>query len=224
MRKNRQFIDFEELPKRVQHALEIEVEWHSVLVYEIRKGMYGFYILDKYMPTFADFTGLIKSEYAYNNEGFIQKSVQKVIDTTFSGMRCRYFPKGCLSSTSLEIEILDLCLFKFGLGFSIELHCNDYGFIDGEKSKAAPAYVHVLDEDELEIGLLNITGPCPKKISDITEFRPPVIFKKGRRIKVTPLMKHRKNLIRWANNNFMDGLTRWGFAQEMWERIREGKR
>jgi hypothetical protein len=224
MKKNKRLIEFEELPKRLQHALEIEVEWHSVLVYEIEKSMYGFYILDAYMPIFSDFTGLIESEYAHEHDGFIQESVQKIIDTKFKGVRCKYFPKGCLSSASLKIEILDLCLFKFGLGFSIELHDNDYGFLDEEKAKVAPAYVHVLDENELEIGLLNITGPCPKKITDIKEFRPPIIWKGTRRIKKTPLMKHRRNLVKWANNCFEGGNTRWGRAQEMWEIMHEGKR
>jgi hypothetical protein len=224
MKTDKRLIAFEELPKRLQHALEIEVEWHSVLVYEIKKGMYGFYILDEHMPTFSDFTGLIRSEYAHDNDGFIQKTVQKIIDTKFKEMRCKYFPKGCLPNASLEIEILSLCLFKFGLGFSIELHDNDYGFLDEERANVAPAYVHVLDKDELEIGLLNITGPCPKKITDIKEFRPPIIWKGSKRVKTTPLMRHRTNIIKWANNKIIDGPTRWESAQEWWEKMHDGKR
>jgi hypothetical protein len=89
MKKDKDIIHIEELPKNMRHALETLVEWHSVLVYEIKKGMYGFYVLDKYMPSGSDFTGLIESKYV-NMHDYIQKSVQRIIDTKFEGIRCRY--------------------------------------------------------------------------------------------------------------------------------------
>jgi hypothetical protein len=223
MKKNKNYIYFEELPKRLQHALEILVEWHSVLVYEIRKGMYGFYILDKYMPIGADFTDLIESEYV-NAHHFIQKSILEVIETKFKGIRCRYFPKGYFDSEMSEIEIFRLCEFKDGLGFSIELHSNDYGFLNEEKARIAPAYAHVLDENGLEIGLLNISGPCPKKISDIKEFRPPHIPGKVFVMKKTPLLKHRKNIVKWANILVPNGKTNWDEAQNTWKGLRDTHR
>jgi hypothetical protein len=186
--------------------------------------MYGFYILDKYMPTGSDFTGLIESEYV-NVHHFIQKSVLNIIETKFSGIRCRYFPKGYLPTPigALGVEIYRACSLSDGLGFSIELHVNDYGFLDIEKAKIAPAFVHVLDEDELEIGLLNITGPCPKKVSDIKEFRPPHLPGDSEPMKKTPLMKHRKNLVRWANCYYLE--TRcWEWTQDLWSDSRRDSR
>jgi hypothetical protein len=191
-------VEFEELPKRIQHALEVLVEWHSVLVYEIEKCIYGFYVLDEY----------------------IHENISNIIDSKFKGKRCKYFLKGTLPMGSLQIEILDLCKFKEGYGFSIELHDNDYGFLDKED---APAFVHVLDGDELEIGLLNITGPCPKKVSDIKEFRPPHEFASPLPMRHTPLMKHRKNLIKWANLSHIDQ-NRWEWAQEAWNMFHTYKR
>jgi hypothetical protein len=158
--RNKRKIRFEELPKRQQRALELLVEWHRVIVYEIEKKVYGFYVLDKYLPW--------KSESG--------ESVQNVLKTRFKDIRCGYFPKGGLFLEGSQIDVVDLCLLKQGYGFSIEFHSNDYGFLYGEKTKWAPAHLHVLDEDEAEIGLLNITGPCPIKISDIKEFKPPHIF------------------------------------------------
>jgi hypothetical protein len=224
MNEDNNFIYFEELPKKLQHALEILVEWHSVLVYEIKKGMYGFYILDEYMPVGADFTNLVESEYVSSGH-FIQKSVLRIINTKFKNIRCRYFPKGYINPPigTLGIEIYRLCSLSDGMGFSIELHVNDYGFLDEEKSTIAPAYVHVLDEDELEIGLLNITGLCPKKISDIKEFRPPHLIGNSKAIKKTPLMKHRKNLVKWGNYHHKNQRC-WEWAQYLWESSRKDSR
>jgi hypothetical protein len=229
MRKNEDTINptihFKELPRRLQHALQIEVEWHSVLVYEIEKGMYGFYILDEYMPGGSDFTGLIDSEYSYGNDGFIQETIQNVIDTKFKGIRCRYFPKGCLSLSSLQISIAITCPIKLGYGFSIEVHSNDYGFLEEEKAKIAPAYAHVLDVDELEIGLLNITGPCPKRVADINEFRPPHLFGDSDPINITPLMKYRRNLVKWANSLRQDeNYNYWFWSRYIWKMAHENKR
>jgi hypothetical protein len=226
VRKNKKLICFEELPKRLQHALEILVEWHSVLVYEIKKGMYGFYVLDEYMPNGANFTGLIESDYVCRSH-FIQESVLKVINTKFKGIRCRYFPKGYLSMESLRIEVPSLCFYSQGYGFSIELHSNDYGFLDDENAVIAPAYVHVLDEDELEIGLLNITGPCPERVSDIREFRPPHLPGDPDPMKFTPLMKHRKNLVKWANSFTGEGdfrIKTWDWIKHMWISVHKDSR
>jgi hypothetical protein len=223
MKKDKILISIDELPKRLRHALEVLVEWHSVLVYEMEKGKYGFYIIDKYMPNFSDFTGLVESEYV-NDHHFIQKSVLKIIETKFQGIRCRYFPKGGLPHESMQIEMVELCKFKSGLGFSIEIHSNDYGFLTGEEAKFAPAYAHVLDKDELEIGLWNITGPCPKKISDIKEFRPPYEDGYLTPLKRTPLMEHRQNLVKWDNSPRLEEETQWESTQYLWNFIRESKR
>jgi hypothetical protein len=208
-------IQFEELPVRTQHALEILVEWHSVLVYEMRKGEYGFYVLDAYMPNGSNFKGLVESEYVCRSY-FIQETVLKVINTKFKDVRCRYFPKGYLSMESLRIETPPICFFNEGYGFSIEIHSNDYGFLDND---IAPAYAHVLDENELEIGLLNITGPCPKRVTDIKEFRPPHLLGDPDPIKKTPLSFHRKNLVRWANSFTGSEIRqqRWEWVQHVWE-------
>jgi hypothetical protein len=215
MREDEILIEFEELPKRLQHALEVEVEWHSVLVYEIEKGIYGFYIMDEYMPSGSNLAGLIRSEYSHGNDGFIQESIQKIIDTKFKKIRCKYFPKGCLSTESLQVSIVRVCEFRDEFNFSIEIHSSDYGFLDGIESKSAPAYAYVLDKEELEIGLLNITGSCPKKVSDVKEFRPPHKFGYSTSLKVTPLMKHRKNLIKWANS-LRNEETNWKWTQYVW--------
>jgi hypothetical protein len=222
MAKNKRLIKFKELPRRLQHALEVLVEWHSVLVYEIGKSVYGFYVLDEYMPNGANFEGLVESEYVCRSH-FIQKTVLHVINTKFKNTRCRYFPKGYLSSGMLAIEVPCLCFLNEGYGFSIELHSNDYGFLD---SDIAPAYVHVLDEEELEIGLLNITGPSPKRVSDIKEFRPPHLFGDPDPMKRTPLMKHRKNLVKWANSFIDDELriNRWVWVQNNWESTHRTRR
>jgi hypothetical protein len=209
------FIEFDELPKNIQHALEILVEWHSVLVYEIRKNEYGFYILDKYMPNGANFDGLVESDYVCRSY-FIQKTVLKIINTKFKDVRCRYFPKGYLSIGSLGIEIPRVCYFSEGYGFSIEIHSNDYGFIE---NNIVPAYAHVMDENEFEIGLLDISGPCPKKVSDIKEFRPPHLPGDPDPMKITPLTIHRKNLVKWANSfigedKFRTG--RWEWTKNIW--------
>jgi hypothetical protein len=180
--------------------------------------MYGFYVLDEYMPNGANFTGLVESEYVCRSH-FIQKSILRIIKTKFKNTRCRYFPKGYLSLESLRIETIRLCFFNEGYGFSVDLHSNDYGFLDEERSTVAPAYVHVLDNDELEIGLLNIAGPCPKKVSDIKEFRPPHLFGDPDPMKVTPLMKHRRNLIKWANSFTGEGnlkMKMWDWVKHMW--------
>jgi hypothetical protein len=208
------FIEFEELPKNIQHALEVLVEWHSVLVYEMRKGEYGFYVLDEYMPNGANFTGLVESDYVCRSY-FIQKTVLKVINTKFKDVRCRYFPKGYLSMESLRIETPPICFFNEGYGFSIEIHSNDYGFLD---SNIAPAYAHVLDKDEFEIGLLDITGHCPKRVADIKEFRPPHLPGDPDPMKITPLRTHRKNLVKWANSFTGSEIRqqRWEWVQHVW--------
>jgi hypothetical protein len=225
MKKDKTFISFEELPLRTQHALEVLMEWHSVLVYEIKKGMYGFYVLDEYMPFGPDFTGLVENEYVCSGH-FIQKTILNIIKTRFKGIRCRYFPKGYMPEGKLRVEIYQACLLSYGFGFSIEVHTNDYGFLDEERGKIAPAYAHVLDDNELEIGLLNITGPCPKKISDIKEFRPPHGFGDDEPMKITPLMKHRKNIVKWANNiRVVTNKSNWNWIQEVaWESSRRDSR
>jgi hypothetical protein len=117
---------------------------------------------------------------------------------------------------SLGIETPCVCFFNEGYGFSIDIHSNDYGFIDNDM---APAFAYVLDENELEIGLLNITGSCPKKISDIKEFRPPHLPGDPDPMKKTPLMKHRRNLIKWANSVIGEGeekIKRWDWVQSVW--------
>jgi hypothetical protein len=203
-------IEFEELPRILKHALEILVEWHDVIVYEINKGMYGFYILDKrlpYYPPEPTKASLQKTSEEYN-------SILDLLNTKFKDMRCKYFYKGELHSVSMKIEITDLCYLEQGYGFSIETHNNDHGFLYGKESESTPAYVHVLDEDELEIGLLSITGPCPKKISDIKEFRPFNLLD-YKVPKTTPLMKHRRNLIKWANQQG-EFFNKWEWAQEIW--------
>jgi hypothetical protein len=220
MKKDNIFISFEELPRNIQHALEVLMEWHSVLVYEIKEGMYGFYILDEYMPFGPDFTGLVESEYVISGH-FIQETILNIIKTKFKGTRCRYFPKGYMSEGELRIEIYTACLLSYGFGFSIEVHNNDYGFLDEEKGKIAPAYAHVLDKDELEIGLLNITGPCPRKVSDIKEFRPPL----DKPIRKTPLMMHRKDIVKWANRiRIATNKTNWDWIQWAWEKSRRDSR
>jgi hypothetical protein len=161
-KKYKEVIYFEDLPQNIQHSLEILVEWHSVLVYEIKKGVYGFTVLDMYMPTFSNFDGIIESKYE-SIEHHIQKPIQKIIDTQFKGMRCAYFPKGILGSRSMRLSSVVVCDIHNNFSFSIEIHSNDYGFLNGAEAKIAPAYAHVLDENELETGLLNITGGCPKK-------------------------------------------------------------
>jgi hypothetical protein len=221
-RKYKDVIYFEELPKNIRHALEILVEWHSILVYEIRKGIYGFMVLDMYMPRFSNFDGIIESKYESIGH-YIQIPIQKIIDTQFKGMRCGYFPKGVLELTSMRLSAAIVCDIHNGLGFSIEIHSNDYGFLKGGKSKTAPAYAHVLDEDDLEIGLLNISGPCPKLVGNIREFRPPYDFIDPKLIGKTPLMKHRRNIIKWANSNDDEG-NQWERAQEMWDLEHQYKR
>jgi hypothetical protein len=215
MHKN--VIEFEELSKSLQHALEIEVEWHSVLVYEIKKSMYGLYILDEYMPGGSDFTGLIDSDYVHENDNFIQESVQKIIESKFKGTRCKYFPKGCLSLESLRINPVNIYTHENSeFPFSIEIHSNDYGFLDEERAQIAPAYAHVLDKDILEVGLFSITGPCPHKIADIKEFRPPHKFGESEPIKITPLKKYMKYLVRWANS-LRQNQKCWEWAQQVWK-------
>jgi hypothetical protein len=177
VKKYKDVIYFEELPRNIQHALEILVEWHSVLVYKQPNGRYAFTVLDVYMPHGSDFTGLVKSKYV-NEHFYIQKSIQKIIDTEYKGIKCAYFPKGNLDyEGKLSLSYMPVCEFQAGYGFSIEIHSNDYGFLVGEESRIVPAHAHVLDKDGLEIGLLNITGDCPRKVSDIKEFRPP--YKEG---------------------------------------------
>jgi hypothetical protein len=216
-------IYFEELPRNIQHALEILVEWHSVLVYQQSNGRYGFTILDVYMPNGSDFTDLIESKYV-NAHHYIQKSIQKIIDTEYNGVRCAYFPKGNLSSNShLLLGYMISCDIHAGYGFSIEVHSNDYGFLDEERSKIAPAHAHVLDKDGLEIGLLNICGPCPKKISDVKEFRPPHEFGDPEPMKKTHLLKHRKNIVKWANVLIHDQIPSnlWELTQQNWISLHE---
>jgi hypothetical protein len=205
-KKYKEVIYFEELPKNVQHALEILVEWHSVLIYEIKKGMYGFTIVDMYMPRFSDFDGLIESKYESIGH-YIQIPIQKIIDKQFKGIRCGYFPKGVLESVSMQLGATIVCDIRNGLGFMIEIHSNDYGFLEGKEAEIAPAYAHVLDENELEIGLLNISGPCPNRVSDIKEF---CQLQKHNNSKSNTLMKHRKNIIKWAKKF-------WKQTQEIWE-------
>jgi hypothetical protein len=197
MAKNKN-IEFKGLPIKLQHALEILVEWHSVLVYEIKRGKYGFYILNKYELN----------------------ALPKLINTNFEGKRYKCFLKGTLPLGSLQIEVITLCKFEEGFGFSIEIHDSDYGFLN---KNDAPAYVHVLDENELEIGLLNITGPCPKRISEIKEFRPPHEIGDPNPMKKTSLMKYRKNLVKWANAIHIEG-NHWEWAQESWTMFHEYKR
>jgi hypothetical protein len=203
MRKNK----FEELPKKQQHALELLVEWNGVIVYEIDKKVFGFYVLDKHLPW--------KSEFI--------ESVQDILRNRFSNTRYAYFPKGGLYLKGSQIEIIEFCSLSQGYGFSIELHSNDYGFLYGERAKWAPAHLHVLDENKEEIGLLAIAGPCPKKISDIKEYKPPFIFDdKGKKMK-TPLMSYRKNLVEWANKKGCL-YSRWEWAQETWFSIHGEKK
>jgi hypothetical protein len=218
MAKDSSVIYFEELPRNLQHALEVLMEWHSVLVYEIEQDIYGFYILDEHMPGGLKMTGLIDSKYVHSNDGFIQESVQNIIDTKFKRKRCKYFPKGCLSIESMRIS--PVLIYRSGPRqthlFSIEVHSNDYGFIDSERSKIAPAFAHVLDKDNIEIGLLDITGPCPNNISDIKEFRSPHEFGELKPMKITPLAKYKKELVKWANSLRQDQKY-WEWAQEVWK-------
>jgi hypothetical protein len=213
-KKYNDVIYFEELPINIQHALEILVEWHSVLVYQQKNGRYGFTVIDEYMPNFSNFNGLIESKFV-NANNYIQKSIQEIIDNEYKGIRCSYFPKGNLESVSMEISVPIICDLHLGFGFSIELHSPDYGFLDVEKSKIAPAYAHVLDKDELEIGLLNITGPCPKDVSDIREFNP-------RNIKENITFNNcKKNILIWANSKPLNYDNRWEWSQEMWTLIHD---
>jgi hypothetical protein len=215
-KKYKEVIYFEELPKNIQHALEVLVEWHSVLVYQQPNGRYGFTILDKYMPTFSDFTGLIESKYVNANH-FIQESIQKIIDTEYEGARCAYFPKGNLESESMQISVPIVCNARSEYGFSIEIHSTSYGFLDNEKAEIAPAYAHVLDEEELPIGLLNISGPCPQKVADVKEFKFIHEFEKPKSLRNTPLMKHRRNIVKWANHSAKGSeYNNWQFAKEIW--------
>jgi hypothetical protein len=170
------------------------------------------------MPTFSNFHGIIESKYE-SIEHYIQKPIQEIIDTQFKGIRCAYFPKGILGSKSLQLSSVVVCDIHNNLGFSIEIHSNDYGFLDGEGAKIAPAYAHVLDEDEMEIGLLNITGECPRKISDIKECRTLHVTPSQK----TPLMKCRRNIIKWANS-LVENKSRWESSQELWSLIKEDKR
>jgi hypothetical protein len=206
-------IEFEELPKRLQHALEILLEWHRVIVYEIEKDTYGFYILNKELP-YDSSESSKKYPKNISNNPFGCDSVSDLLNIKFKDMRCKYFYKGELHSRSMKIEIIDLCYFKQGYGFSIELHSNNYGFLYGEESKIIPAYVHVLAEDESIIGLLNITGSCPKKVSDIKEIRQFDKMSNSTK-KATPLMKHRKNIIKWANQPG-ELYNKWEWTQQIW--------
>jgi hypothetical protein len=195
MRKDKRLIDFEKLPKRVQHAFETLVEWHNVIIYEFEKGMYGFHLFD----------------------GYDEEYVEKMANTKFKGMRYNYYFRGALLKGPQRIEVIILCSLKRGYGFSIEAHSNDYGFLNND---AAPAHVHVLGEDELEIGMLNISGPCPKRAADIKEFRPPCEYGCAAPLKKTPLMAHRKNLVKWANFVGSEHYNDWEWAQEVWEALR----
>jgi hypothetical protein len=174
--------------------------------------MYGFTIIESDVNRGT----YVKSKHNFNR-CTIPKHVQKIINTKFSDIKCLYFQKGCFSEPPyFGLEISTLCSVHQGYGFSIEMHSTDYGFVSGKESKIAPAYVHVLDENGLRIGMLNITGPCPKKISDIKEFRPPDE-------KQTPLNKNRKNIIKWANTkielNGVNGVYEekyWYWVQLLW--------
>jgi hypothetical protein len=210
-------IHFEELPDNLKHTIKMVVEWHSILVYEIKKGMYGMMIIttDIYKDK------LVESKNSINNF-HIPDYVKALIDTQFKGTRCLYCDKGCFAYPPFfELEILTLCPFHWGYGFSIEIHSDDYGFLDGKKAKILPAHVHVLDENGLRIGMIDITGSCPKKVSDVKEFWPPCNKDTIVPMKITPLTKHRKNIVKWANKETSvsnDDLFRneWEWAQEMW--------
>jgi hypothetical protein len=219
--KDKDIIDFRELPRNVLHALELAVEWHGVLLYEIKKGMYGFTVLESDMYIPPDFSGFIESKYIVRDY-YIPIHIQNIIDTQFKGIRCMYFPKGFLEIGPMELDSDKVCPFHRGYGFSIEVHSHDYGFLD---SDIAPAHAHVLDREGFEIGMISITGPCPKKVSDIKEFRPPQdIFGYPKIVKVTPLMKHRKNIIKWANSCILSGgQTEWEKTKKFWTEIHCGK-
>jgi hypothetical protein len=224
-KKNKNIIEYEELPRNIQHALEILVEWHGVLVYETEKNTYAFTIIE--VDMYDHESKFVESEYV-NAHHYIHISVLDIINTKFKGIRCRYFPKGFLSDGAMQLESITVCSLHRGYGFSIEVHSADYGFMDND---IAPAYAHVLDPEGLEIGLLNIAGPCPKKISDVKEFRPPYDVADGIPMKVTPLMKHRRNIVKWANSHLRHHDTgeyykenRWNMTKTDWTFVHSGKR
>jgi hypothetical protein len=205
MMRIKRYVKFEEFPSYLQHTIETIVEWHDVLVYEIDKDMYGFMIIEPNLHNDMP----IKSKQCFNSDT-LPKQVQSIIDAKFSETKCLYFNKGCFGVPPyLGLEILTLCRIYQGYGFSIEMHSTDYGFVDGKNSRIAPAHVHVLDETGKRLGMLNITGPCPKKISDIKEFRP--ISDKE-----TPLTKHRKNIVKWANSKIELNGVNGPYEEEYW--------
>jgi hypothetical protein len=206
-------LKFEDFPFNFQQAIDRMVKWNSILVYEISKDVYGFTIIECDLRHDTK----VESKQRFNRDT-IPVHVQAIIDTQFTGVKCLYFPKGCFALPPyFGTEILTLCHLNQGYGFSIEMHSTDYGFIDGEKSKIAPACVHLFDENRVYTGILNITGPCPQKVSDIKEFRP-------RHEKQTPLTKHRKNIVKWANSELelkgVDGPYQekyWHWAKLLWD-------
>jgi hypothetical protein len=83
-------------------------------------------------------------------------------------------------------------------GINIILHSKEHGQMDKTrvlKDEESPAHAIVLIAfTSNKIGELNMTGPCPKTIRDVIEYR-------ANRNKNSQLFNnHRKNIIRWAND------------------------
>jgi hypothetical protein len=62
---------------------------------------------------------------------------------------------------------------KNALNIIVKIHSNDNGYMEKERlltDPELPARAHILSKDKKNIGLLNITGPQPIKVTEINQF------------------------------------------------------
>jgi len=92
----------------------------------------------------------------------------------------------------------------------------DHGKIgDGKRyipDHDSPAHAHVLTADNYLIGFVNITGPRPKTIQDVWEYRKP---------KTSKLDEYREDIVNWANSRVEDDegnfIYNWTLVRYLWK-------
>jgi hypothetical protein len=97
---------------------------------------------------------------------------------------------------SIEGNLITKHNDKYGIG--VVINSNDHGNMNKNRvleDSESPAHAHIYSNDSRKlVGLLNITGPCPKTKDDVHEYRASKDSNFNTNIK--------KIICRWANDSF----------------------